>query len=230
MARLPRINPPGIPQHVIQRGNNKNVCFAEEQDFSTYARWLNKYSKEHQVAIHAWVFMNNHVHLLMTPSNEHGISKLMQDLGRRYVRYFNDKYNRSGTLWEGRFRSSLVQTSHYLLNCYRYIELNPVRAGIVSEPADYAWSSYKNNGLGIESNLITEHDEYIQLGLNKIKRLQSYRELFDLVISEQMLCDIRGAVNKGFALGNDQFKNEIETLHGRRVTPARIGRPKISSI
>jgi putative transposase len=125
MARLPRFCPAGISHHIVQRGNNRSVCFVDEQDFATYASWLNEYADEFEVAVHAWVFMTNHVHLLVTPQHDRGVSGLMQALGRRYVRYFNRRYQRTGTLWEGRFRSSLVQSETYLLQCYRYIELKP---------------------------------------------------------------------------------------------------------
>ena len=128
MPRKPRFNLIGIPQHVIQRGNNRQVCFASDEDFAAYAHWLHEYSIKFQVSIHAWVFMTNHVHLLMTPATKDGISKLMQSLGRRYVQYFNYTYKRTGTLWEGRFKSCVVDADNYLLLCQRYIELNPVRA------------------------------------------------------------------------------------------------------
>lgn len=161
MARLPRICPPGIPQHIIQRGNNRQVCFASEEDFAAYAHWLEQYSREYQVAIHAWVFMTNHVHLLVTPEREDSVSRMMQTLGRHYVRYFNYSYKRSGTLWEGRFKSCLVEEENYLLICQRYIELNPVRAGMVGSPADYSWSSYRANGLSKPAKLLTPHHIYI---------------------------------------------------------------------
>jgi len=136
MARLPRICLPGIPQHIIQRGNNRQVCFASEEDFAAYAHWLGEASIKNNVAIHAWVFMTNHVHLLVTPESQDGISRMMQTLGRRYVRYFNYTYKRTGTLWEGRFKSCVVDADNYLLTCQRYIELNPVRANMVEHPAN----------------------------------------------------------------------------------------------
>ena len=145
MARLPRFCPSGVAQHIIQRGNNRQVCFASNEDLAAYAYWLKLYSNEFDVDVHAWVFMTNHVHLLVTPSTDDGVSKFMQSLGRHYVRYFNKVYKRSGTLWEGRFKSCLVQSEEYLLQCYRYIELNPVRANMVNDPADYIWSSYQCN-------------------------------------------------------------------------------------
>ncbi len=226
MARLPRFCPPGIAQHVIQRGNNRSVCFAAEKDFSAYANWLRQYADECQVAIHAWVFMTNHVHLLVTPSSEDGVSRMMQSVGRRYVRYFNDQYCRTGTLWEGRFKSSLVQSCTYLLRCYRYIELNPVRAGMVGEPSEYTWSSYRCNALGVDAKLCTAHEEYLKLGKDKDGRLGAYRALFKANVEETMVEQIRTSINSGLALGNDDFKERVERLYGRRVTPAKMGRPQ----
>jgi putative transposase len=157
MARLPRFCPAGLPQHIIQRGNNRNICFADDQDFAAYAHWLYECSMKFRVDIHAWVFMTNHVHLLATPSADNSISLMMQALGRRYVQYFNFTYQRSGTLWEGRYKSSIVDTEKYLLVCYRYIELNPVRANIVNDPVEYKWSSYRHNALGVNSIICTPH-------------------------------------------------------------------------
>ena len=230
MARLPRICPPDIPQHVIQRGNNRHACFASEQDFSAYANWLKEYSQQFSVAIHAWVFMTNHVHLLVTPQKQDGIAHMMQALGRRYVRYFNYTYRRTGTLWEGRYKSSLVQTETYLLQCQRYIELNPVRATMAADPSGYEWSSYRCNGLGIASELCTPHEEYLKLGRTKNERLYTYRSLFKAHVEGELLGAIRSSVNQGLALGNDRFKEEIENLYGRRVRPAKMGRPRKSLI
>ena len=230
MARLPRICPPKIPQHIIQRGNNRSICFASEQDFYAYSQWLKEYSQEFDVAIHAWVFMTNHVHLLVTPLTENGVTALMQSLGRRYVRYFNHTYRRTGTLWEGRFKSCLIQSEIYLLKCYRYIEMNPVRAGMVSDPADYFWSSYRSNAFGLESALCTPHEEYLKLGKSKEERLKRYRSLFQAHIEGNLLEQIRSSVNQGLALGNRRFKEEIELLYGRRVQPAKMGRPQKSLI
>lgn len=230
MARLPRICPPGIPQHIIQRGNNRHVCFASEQDYSAYAHWLKESSQQFLVAIHAWVFMTNHVHLLVTPGMQDSIQVMMQSLGRRYVRYFNYTYRRTGTLWERRYKSSLVQTETWLLQCQRYIELNPVRAGMVLDPSDYQWSSYRCNGMGIESELYSPHETYLKLGQTKIQRLQAYRSLFKVHVEGELLEEIRCTVNQGLALGNERFKDEIEALYGRRVRPAKMGRPRKSLI
>ena len=157
MARLPRLCLPGIPQHIVQRGTNSQACFGAAGDMGAYAACLNEYARKFNVAIHAWMFMTNHVHLLVTPSSNDGVSRLMQSLGRRYVRNFNHTYQRSGTLWEGRFRSCLVNADEYLLTCQRYIELNPVRASMVARPEDYHWSSYHANGLGLGSRLVSHH-------------------------------------------------------------------------
>lgn len=228
MARLHRIAPLGIPQHIIQRGNNRQACFASDQDMAFYAELLREYSEKYKVSLHAWVFMTNHVHLLATPGITDAVSNMMQSVGRRYVRYFNREYRRSGTLWEGRFKSSLVQTEHYLLQCQRYIELNPVRAGMVDDPAQYAWSSYQCNALGKPIRMNTPHQEYLALGRTDVDRRAAYRELFRFHVDDELISDIRQAVNKGMALGNDRFKQEIEQVCGRRVTPAKMGRPRSS--
>ena len=169
--------------------------------------------------------MTNHVHLLVTPLEEMAVSKMMQYVGRHYVRYFNYTYERTGTLWEGRYHSCLVQEGANLLNCSRYIELNPVRAGIVEDPADYGWSSYRANGLGVRTKLLTPHPLYLQLGNSTSERLANYRESFQSQIDGELLYDIRYALNTGLILGTDQFKSEVEELTGRRVRPMKLGRP-----
>ncbi len=225
MARLKRVCPVGVPQHVIQRGNNRQVCFAGKQDFSAYAGWLKAYSKKYQVNIHAWVLMTNHVHLLCTPRDNHAVSHMMQALGRQYVRYFNFSYKRTGTLWEGRFKSCLVQEEHYLLQLYRYIELNPVRAGMVDQPSDYDWSSYRINALGKQSELCSPHPLYIRLGSEPKERQAYYRELVEHPVEGKLTEEIRLATHKGLALGNERFKVEIERLTGQRMTAKKMGRP-----
>lgn len=228
MARLPRFCLPGIPQHIIQRGNNRQVCFAADEDFSAYAYWLNEYSKKYRVTVHAWVFMTNHVHLLVTPETKDGISKLMQALGRYYVRYFNYTYKRTGTLWEGRFKSCLIDAENYLLVCQRYIELNPVRAGMVLAPGDYRWSSYQANGLGRNIEMLSPHIIYQKLDNTIEERTSAYRQLFIGHLDSNMHTQIRTASNSGMILGNDRFKQEIEALTGRRVAPLKRGpKPKL---
>ncbi|MFO7579948.1 transposase [Nitrosomonas halophila] len=225
MARLSRVCPVGVPQHVMQRGNNRQVCFADEQDLAAYAHWLTEASRKYQVDVHAWVFMTNHIHLLCTPQVENAVSRMMQTLGRQFVRYFNSRYQRTGTLWEGRYKSCLVQEEIYLLALYRYIELNPVRAGIVEQPSDYVWSSYASNAQGKVSELCTPHALYVALGNAESERQARYRQLFEQHVEGELLTEIRQTLNKGLALGNERFKAEIEKLTGRRVTARKAGRP-----
>jgi putative transposase len=225
MARLPRISPVDIPVHIIQRGNNRQVCFVEDEDYGVYLGWLTEYANKYMVDIHAWVLMSNHVHLLCTPRQECSPSLLMQSLGRRYVRYFNHKYQRSGTLWEGRYKSCLIQEDLYLLKVYRYIELNPVRAQMVAAPGDYRWSSYQVNGLSRKSGLCTPHSVYLSLGVNSAEQKETYRALFEQHAEDEFLEEIRANTNKGLVVGNNQFKEEIEKLTGRRVRAKKQGRP-----
>jgi len=180
---------------------------------------------KYAVDIHAWVLMTNHVHLLCTPQQDGAVSLLMQSVGRRYVQYFNYQYRRSGTLWEGRYKSCLIQAERYLLEVYRYIELNPVRAKMVNDPGEYAWSSYPINALGKTSDLCTPHPEYVKLGCTKDERMKNYRALFSHHVEGNLLEEIRSGVNKGMAIGHDRFKDEIELLTGRRLKPKKAGRP-----
>lgn len=226
MARLSRVSPIGVPQHIVQRGNNRQVCFASDEDMKAYLNWLKEFSKKYFVDVHAWVLMTNHVHLLCTPHEEGAISKMMQSIGRMYVRYYNYTYQRSGTLWEGRFKSSLIQSERYLLELHRYIELNPVRADMVDEPSEYSWSSYSCNALGVETELQTPHELYLALGNTKNERLENYRQLFKAHVGVELLKEIRDSVNKGLALGNERFVLQIEALTEKRVTPRKAGRPK----
>jgi len=224
MPRKPRVSLAGVAEQVIQRGNNRQAIFACEDDKRAYVTWLKQYSKKYKVDIHAWVLMTNHVHILCTPSNHLAISKMMQSLGRMYVMYFNRAYKRTGTLWEGRYRSCLVQDEEYLLTLYRYIELNPVRAGMVNEPSEYSWSSYQCNGLGKASDLITAHPIYLAISKDVSKRLDSYRRLFTIHVAPTLIEYIRKATNKGLALGSEQFKLAVQALSGRSVIEGKRGR------
>jgi len=230
MARRPRLCLAGIPQHVIQRGTNRQACFASEEDMAAYAHWLDEYSRKYQVAIHALVFMTNHVHLLLTPATSSGVSAMMQSLGRRYVRYFNHTYRRTGTLWEGRFKSCVVDAETYLLTCQRYIELNPVRARMVEAPQDYKWSSYRVNALGVKIRLLKPHGAYLALGETEADRCAAYRRLFAGHLDDTLLGNIRNSVNKGMALGSERFLDEIELLSGQRVRSVKRGpKPRMRS-
>lgn len=225
MARKPRVCPVGVAQHIIQRGNNRQICFGGDTDFAAYAHWLSEAAQRFEVAVHAWVFMTNHVHLLVTPQRVGGVSAMMQHLGRRYVQYFNHRWCRSGTLWEGRFKSCIVQDRDYLLQCYRYIELNPVRAGMVDDPAEYRWSSHRTNALGVPSSLCTPHPEYLALG-EGTARLASYRELVAAHVDADWINGIRQATDRGFALGDERFIAQMEQVTGRRLRPSKRGRPR----
>jgi len=223
MARLPRLNLPGVPQHVIQRGNNREACFFDEQDYKVYLSKLEEFSKKLKVAVHSFVLMTNHVHLLLTPKEGAGVSRLMQSLGRYYVRYINQKYHRSGTLWEGRYKSTLVDSEQYLMTVSRYIEMNPVRAKMVKQPGDYSWSSFRKNALGTPIKLVTPHVVYLGLAKTDKTRQKRYLALFEKTLSEYTLEDIRQSVNRSWILGGGKFKKQVEKKTGRRASPAQRG-------
>lgn len=228
MPRRPRIILPEMPVHIIQRGNNRSACFYSDDDYQVYLDWLEEYAKAYKCHIHSYVLMTNHVHLLITGFESDSISKLMKSLGQRYVQYINRSYRRSGTLWEGRFKSCLVQEEAYLMGCYRYIELNPVRANMVEHPADYPWSSYRTNaqGQGQKSTLIKPHNLYEALGLDEIERQAAYRELFRYELEPKLVDEIREATQGNYVLGNNRFAEQIAVALNRRVTKGKAGRPK----
>jgi len=224
MPRLQRIMAAGFPQHVVQRGNNREDCFFADADYAAYLHWLERAARTYSVAIHAYVLMTNHVHLLATPGLEGGVSKMMQYLGRYYVQYINKTYGRSGTLWERRFHASVVETEAYLLTLQRYIELNPVRAGIVKTPEQYKWSSARDHLAPVGSSLIVDHEVYMRLGATPSERASAYVPLMVKPLEEGALSQIRTAARQGCALGSDEFKNLIEIQFGRRVRLSRPGR------
>ena len=223
MARLPRFVLVGHPQHVIIRGNNRDPIFHADEDYRFYLDKLLAASQKHGCDIHAYVLMTNHVHLLITPHKEDGISKTMQMVGRYYVQYFNFTNKRSGTLWEGRYKASLVDSEAFALTCYRYIELNPVRADMVSHAAEYPWSSYRSNGLGQADALLTPHSLYVALGATAEERQAAYRALFDAHMDAKTLDEVRMAGNKAWVLGSEHFKAKIAAQLNRRATPAARG-------
>jgi putative transposase len=226
MARLPRYFIKGQPQHIIQRGNNRELIFAHDDDYRFYLECLQSAIEKNKLSIHSYVLMTNHVHMLASPEVETSISKTLQSVGRRYVQYFNYTYKRTGTLWEGRYKATVIDSDQYLLTCMRYIELNPVRADMVKKPNEYPWSSYVVNAEGKASKLIKSHDVYRGLGVNEEERQCAFRQLFRIAIGKADLDALREATNKGWVLGDDRFRSEIERLSGRRSIAKRRGRPK----
>lgn len=225
MSRRPRLVLSGTPLHIIQRGNNRGYCFFAESDYLVFLDLLRDCAAEADCDVHAYVLMTNHVHLLLSPGNVQGPAALMQRLGQRYVQYVNRRHARTGTLWEGRFRSCLVGDERYMLICQRYIELNPVRARIVDDPALYRWSSYGINALGQHSEWLLPHTAYAALARQDEARRGAYRELFREVLPDEMLERIRFASNGNFAFGNEEFSDAAAKMLGCSVVPGSGGRP-----
>ena len=225
MPRQPRLDLPGVPQHVIQRGNNRQPCFLREQDYRCYVTQLNDAARSHDCRIHAYVLMTNHVHLLITPRAAGAVAQTMQSLGRRYVGYINATYRRSGTLWEGRYKSCLIDSQHYLMTCYRYIELNPVRAAMVDAPGAYPWSSYRCNAEGIVDMLVQPHEEYLGLGSTTEQRCAAYRSMFLDAIGQDRLDEIRVYIQQQRAWGTSRFQAAIEAELQRVAIARPRGRP-----
>ena len=223
MARAPRLVIPGQPLHLIQRGNNRSVSFFADEDYQFYCDTLLQASRRFGCAIHAYVLMTNHVHLLLTPDDDLASARMMQAVGRRYVRYVNDRYRRTGTLWEGRYKSSIVDSERYLLVCSRYIELNPIRAEMVADPSQYRWSSYRHNAYGESDELITSHPLYHALGRDALDQQSAYRALFSAHLDTQTLEAIRDATNNSTVLGNERFREQIEAALKRRLTRLNHG-------
>ncbi|MBS0610004.1 MAG: transposase [Proteobacteria bacterium] len=225
MARLPRLTLAGYPHHVIQRGNNRQLIFADRQDFETMLSLLAENAQKFRVAVHAYVLMDNHFHLLATPATDEALPSTMQAVGRSYVRYFNDRHGRSGTLWEGRYRSTLIETERYLLACMAYIDLNPVRAGMVAQALDWPWSSHAHY-LGLRSDgLVTPHALYWALGNTPFAREAAYAELVQAGISGTEQAALTDATLRGWALGGADFVADLQKKSPRRVSKAKPGRP-----
>jgi putative transposase len=225
MARLPRYFVPDVPLHLIQRGNDRQVIFAGDEDFGYFRDCLHDAAHREGLAIHAYIFMSNHVHLLATPAAAASAGRTLQSVGRRYVQYFNQRYRRTGTLWEGRYKATVIDAEDYLFACMRYIELNPVRAGMVAHPSDYRWSSYRAHAEGEGDGLLTDHRLYRCLGMDAESSRAAYRQIFRGELTEALLTEIREATNKGWALGGERFRREIEALGSRRASPGKVGRP-----
>jgi len=230
MPRTPRLDVPGVAQHVIQRGNDRQACFFRELDYIRYRQDLHDAAAKFGCRVHAYVLMTNHVHLLVTPDEAGAVGRMMQALGRRYVPYVNAAKCRSGTLWEGRYRASLVDHERYVMACHRYIESNPVRAGMVSSAGDYRWSSFAANGEGKHDPLVTPHDTYLRLAADAIERRAWYRAFVGETIPEDELEAIRLYAKRQRALGSETFQSNIEHRLQRRAGLGKPGRPKKESV
>lgn len=227
MPRKPRFYLPGVPAHIVQRGHSREPIFFENDDYSAYFHWLDEAARRYDCQIHAYVLMTNHIHLLVTPDDKQGISRMMQYIGRHYVPYINHTYGSSGSIWEGRYKASLIHDEQYLLTCMRYIELNPVRADMTKKPSQYRWSSYRFNAQGKENKLITAHPIYRQLGRTRAAQCDAYKALFSAHVDANDLKDIRSALQTGTPLGNGYFKEAIEKKLKTKVGQARRGRPNV---
>lgn len=225
MSRLPRFFVPGLPLHVIQRGNDRQRMFAVPADYAFYRGCVTKAARQNSVAIHAYALMGNHVHFLVTPDRPTSLPKMMQSVGRVYVRWFNTQYSRTGTLFEGRYKAAIVDHDNYLFACMRYIELNPVRAGIVARPVDYRWSSVRANAYGRSDELVQPHALFNQLGDSPTRRQAVYRKMFGSTIAEADLAAIRDATQNAWALGGEAFRARVG-LQGRRPERLAMGRPR----
>ena len=230
MARLPRLTAPGEAHHVIQRGNNRQPVFLDDTDRRIFLSLLEAHARDRGLAIHAYVLMDNHFHLLATPETADALPQTMQGVGRRDVRYFNDRHGRTGTLWEGRYRSTSVQTERYLLACMVYIDLNPVRAGVVGQPADFPWSSYRANAGIAPDRLLTPHPLYWALGNDPFAREQAYAGLVQHGIAAELQSRLTDATLKGWGLGDPGYLESLAARTGRRTGQRRPGRPPASDL
>lgn len=225
MPRKPRFYQSGLPAHVFQRGHNKEPVFFENEDYRVYLRFLKESAETCGCLIHAYVLMTNHVHLLVTPETSTAISLLFQSVGRHFVSYINKSYQLRGSLWEGRHKGNIIESEAYFLSCMRYIEMNPVRAGMVDHPAKYCWSSYTANAQGVDNAIIKVHEQYLALGKTLEARQAAYRGLFKIKTDDNELEIIRASLNSGTPLGHDRFKKMVEVMTGRKVGLIKQGRP-----
>jgi len=226
MPRRARIHLDGVPLHIVQRGHNREPCFLAEDDYRSYLNWLGEALAETGCALHAYALMTNHVHLLITPERAEAVATLVISIGRRYVQYINRRYRRTGTLWDSRYKSSLVQAETYLLACQRYIEPNPVRAAMVNDPVHYRWTSYRANALGEPDARLTPHPLYMALGRDDDGRRAAYRALFGARFDHATVNDIRVALHQGQPVGSSRFYAKIEQMTGVRREAKARGRPR----
>lgn len=230
MPRLPRIWIEGVPQHVVQRGVDRAAIFFHDDDYSAYLANLTHYQSEWGVQIHSYCLMTNHIHLLASGNHSHSIPGFMKAVNQRYVQYINGTYRRSGTLWEGRYKASLIESERYFLACMRYIDLNPVRARMVAHAEDYCWSSYRANAAGKRDDAVHPHPLYLAMDENPERRLRKYGEFVDQAISQDELDTLRAALHSGRPTGSDAFAEQIEQMSGRRVVKRPAGRPKARAV
>ena len=225
MPRQPRLALANIPQHVVQRGNDRQLCFFTDVDRVRYPQDLRESALRESCNVHTYVLMTHHVRLLMTPAASGQIARVMQSLGRRYLLYINDRYRRTGTLWEGRYTSSLANRETWLLYCYRHIELNPVRARMTADPFDFAGSSHAHNAFGRDDPPIHPHPACLALGSTDHERNSAYGAPAMENLSQDHLDAIHAHLQRQHALGSDRFRSAIEAQLSRRAGPAKIGRP-----
>jgi putative transposase len=229
MARLPRLSLPGVPHHIIQRGNNRQPVFLDDLDRRTWLAALGEVSVEHGVEVHAYVLMPNHFHVLATPREPGAVSRMMQSLGRRYVAWFNHRHGRTGTLWEGRFRATIIDSERYFSVCMRYVELNPVRAGIVARAEEHPWSSARHHLGHWVDPLVTDHRLFWQLGNTPFDRQLAWRQLLEEAVAPAETAQVTHATLHGWALGSEGFAREAQSRTDRRVSAKPRGRPKTVS-
>jgi len=221
--RLPRLAISGLAQHVVVRGNNHQVIFYRDHDFRSFKIFLAQAASRYDCAIHTYVLMPNHIHLLVTPEQSNGVAKMIQLLARLYVQYFNQQYQRTGTLWEGRYKSALVDEANYALNCYRYIETNPVRSGLVESAIQYPWSSFHHNALAVNDSLLSASKVYRQLAANTVLRASKYLALCAAPLESKIILEIRNQTNRSRVLGDEQFVVKVEQLLGINLHAAHRG-------
>lgn len=226
MARLPRLSVAGGLHHLIQRCHEGSQLFRDEEDYQMFLNWLKQGIHQFRIALHAYVLMPDHLHLLMTPEDSEGIGKLMQWLGRHYVPYFNHKYQRQGGLWQGRYRATVLEAESYFINCSLLIESNPVRRHLCDDAADYPWSSYQHHIGQRRDPLVSEHPIFWAMGNTPFQREANYRQQMEQSLSRNMIQQINEATNKAWVLGSDQFKAELARQTERRVAPGVRGRPR----
>jgi putative transposase len=225
MARLPRLVIPNQAHHIIQSGIDRQAIFRDADDYTAFLGWLRDAARQFKVAIHAYVLMPDYMHLLASPSDSVGLSRMMQWVGRHYVPYFNSKYRRIGTLWQGRYKATVIEAEQYFLLCSRYIELNPVLVGAAAAPSDYPWSSFAHHAGVKPDPLVTDHPIYWALGNTPFEREAAYSELMNSGLTVAEVEALNEATLRGWALGSEKFKTILAKQANRRVSPAKRGRP-----